>query len=518
MRMVNIHALRNNARQRNRMILMATAVVLVLWLGLRRGRTNVPDDETGFVAANADNQEDFATSARSAINTALLADNSDFGAPPFDASKPILMLIVGPVKTGVQALAEKELSQLQKELDSDKYKVLPPMEGLYEACHKELAMLRETHLMKKKTSSLEDAIAKLPCWKTTVLDVLAPYQTSRTSVIIVDETLSKQFLTATPLGPAVLDWMTLRETIMPNWNVVVVLSYRRYYEWLPSAKAAAEKVHLIRHAGAPRLAKWPGEDEHGMLLEPLFPHFIKDNAVTEKLDVPYTPRLQQLYTPFVQKVQILNFYVPNQSVRTTMVCNVLGKATAACAASRAKDQAQVVNPANNTLSLDSRSALWDIKADEEWFNFQLYDELAVTAASHGYIRTKFVSRPTATKTTQYYVETYLNIKPRVDLPLACPHSKALDHFLDQSLQYERLLVPDFVAEHKAGASEREHRLGFGQVGKGFCSISMNRILRQVDWRTFFRHLTETSAVRIQAGGKPGPVRVANPSGGARRRQ
>jgi hypothetical protein len=517
--MMNIHALRNNARQRNRMILVASVVVLILWLGLRRGKSNVPEDETGFVAANADNQEDFATSTRSAINTALLTDNADFGAPAFDASKPILMLLVGPVKTGLQALAEKELSQLQKELDMDKYKVIPTMEGLHEVCQKELATLRETHLMKKKTtSSLDDAITKLPCWKTTVLDVLSPYQTSRTSVIVADETLSKQFLTTTSIGPAVLDWMTLRETVMPNWNVVVVLSYRRYYEWLPSAKAAAEQVHLIRHAGAPRLAKWPGEDEHGMLLEPLFPHFIKDNAVTEKLDVPYTPRLQQLYTPFVQKVKILNFYVPNQSVRTTMVCDVLETATSACTASRAKDQAQLVNPtANKTLSLDSRLALWDIKADEEWFNFQLYDELAVSAASHGWIRTKFVSRPTATKTTQYYIETYLNIKPRVDLPMACPHANELSHFLDQSLQYERLLLPDFSAEHKGGASEREHRLGFGQVSKGFCSISMRRILRQVDWRTFFRHLTETSAVRIQAGGKPGPVRLANPSGGARRR-
>ena len=50
--------------------------------------------------------------------------------------------------------------------------------------------------------------------------------------------------------------------------------------------------------------------------------------------------------------------------------------------------------------------------------------------------------------------------------------------------------------------------GFWQLSEKhvFCSINMRAVLRQGEWRAFFRHLTNKSAIRIQAGGKPGPVR------------
>ena len=76
-----------------------------------------------------------------------------------------------------------------------------------------------------------------------------------------------------------------------------------------------------------------------------------------------------------------------------------------------------------------------------WSDFQLYDELVTTAAQRNFVRYKHVTRLTATKTTEYYVEKYLKLSARRDLPLSCPDRDALQRFLDESLAYEKSLLP-----------------------------------------------------------------------------
>lgn len=493
-------------------LFLGLAFVAILWhrtFSSRRASFSKGEDASGFGNVAAGDEEDFAVN--SALNTVKLLDQTDFVAPPLDLMKPSLILHVGPIKTGVEALARDELSQLKAELDIDDYVLLPQMAGLHETCQRELSLLREDFIMKRKkkkkqSKKLEEIITEFPCWKE-VLDTLAPYNTTRTSVIVSDELLSHQLISyVESIGPAVMDWITIRDTLMRDWNVIVVVSYRRFFEWLPSAKASAEQAHKVQRTdSAPRLARWPGSDK-GMVLEPLFPHFVRNNAI-DKLDVPYTPRIVQLYQPFVSATRILNLYTPDQSVRTSFVCDILDHAEAACAASKTRDERNTPGQRPDLIASTSRNALWNdfTKSDQAWFDFQLFDELAVVASQHNYIRTKFVSRTTATETTQYYVETYRKETPRKDLPLVCPNVNELNHFLDQSLTFERQLLPQFVALHKDTA-EKEHRQSFAEVGNGFCSINMRKILRQVEWRTFFRHLTTKSAARIQAGGEPGPAR------------
>jgi hypothetical protein len=439
-------------------------------------------------------EEDFATSMRSAINTVTLPV-TDFLAPAYNATKPTLILHVGPVKAGVEAL-HKELLVHKEALETDNYVLSQSMDtsGLHEACQHELNLLRQAYPKQKKhKKKLPQVLAELPCWKT-FLDALEPLKESDTSLIISDEQLSQQLmLDVYGIGAAVLDWITLRETIMMDWNVVVVVSYRRYYEWLPSAKAATEQVHLQqRSASPPRLARWPGK-ENGMLLEPLFPHFVQ-NAV-QKLDVPYTRRILDLYRPFASATKILNLYVPDQSVVTSFVCDVLEMATASCEASRKQDMT------NGTALADPRTtAILDTAADDAWSDFQLFDELVTTAAARTLLRTKHVTRTAATATTQYYVEQHLKMRAH-DLPLSCPDNEKLKKFLDESLKYERTLLPAFDKSAK-----KAHEKGFEAMGNQFCSINMRAVLRQSHWRSFFRHLSNTSAERIQAGGKIGPGR------------
>jgi hypothetical protein len=490
----------NHSRLRNVLLILGLLAAVTFWqVGLREERNEA--DAAGFVDVTEEDEEDFVTSKRSAINTVKLPA-TDFLTPVYKSSKPSLILHVGPVKSGVREL-QKELLAHKAALDIDDYTLSASIDtsGLHEVCQRELNLLRQGYFKKKKKktkSTLRQVLEAVPCWKT-FLDVLKPLKESGASLIVSDEQLSQQFLPDVyGIGPAVLDWITLRETIMDDWNVVVVVSYRRYYDWLLAAKGATEQYHLQQHSSKPpRLARWPGK-ENGMLLEPLYPHFVHD--AIEKLDVPFTDRVLELYRPFVSATKVLNLYATGQSACTSFLCDVLEAASSSCADSRQQDLKANDTASNNTLRTTPALFL-DTAADAAWSDFQLFNELVTTAAARSLIRSKRVTRTAATTTTEYYVEQYMKMRAH-DLPLSCPKGEQLQGFLRQSLNYEKKILPRAFAK----SAEKAHTKGFEEMGNQFCSIDMHAVLRQQHWRTFFRHLTNNSAQRIQAGGKPGPGR------------
>jgi hypothetical protein len=327
---------------------------------------------------------------------------------------------------------------------------------------------------------------------------LQTFQNTKRNVIISDEELSRKVILeaeAVNGEPAILDWLTLRDTIMNDWNVIVVITYRRYYQWLLAAKARAEQVHLEQHsAQPPRLARWPGY-ENGMLLEPLFPHFVQNAA--QKLDVPYTYRIQQLYQPFVTEVRILNLHDDWSSMIPSFLCDILPSATQACTTSQ-----QLLD--NNKLATNDQ--LLGVEADLKWYDWQLYDELVTEAARRMFVRWKHCKRTAATITTEYYVQTHLGTKAR-DLPLLCPGQVATQNFLDESLAYEKYLLPDsFVTKERSHHTKQFWDWAISD--KHICSINMRQVLSRAEWRAFFRHLTNQSAEKIRTGERrPGTPKI-----------
>lgn len=491
----------NHCRLRSLLLILGLLAAVTCWhVGHKDSSSSNHEDASGFSDITDEDEEDFVTSNRSAINTVTLPV-VDFLAPVYNASNPSLILHVGPVKSGVREL-QKELLALQGDLENDDYVLSASMDtsGLHYACQQELNVVRQEYSKKKKKSksTLQQVLKVVPCWKT-LLDVLKPLKESGTSLIISNEQLSQQFLPDVyGIGPAVLDWITLRETVMEDWNIVAVVSYRRYYDWVLAAKASTEQYHLQQHSSRPpRLARWP-DRENGMLLEPLFPHFL-NNAI-EKLDVPFTDRTLALYRPFVSATKILNLYATGQSAITSFVCDVLEMATISCADSRQQDL-KAGGSVSDKNPRATPAIVLDTAADAAWSDFQLFDELVTTAAARTLLRTKFVTRTIATTTTQYYVEQYMKLRAH-DLPLSCPRADQSLRFLRESIAYEKKILPRAFAK----AAEQAHTNGFEEMGNQLCSINMRAVLRQEHWRTFFRHLTNNSAQRIQAGGKPGPMR------------
>jgi hypothetical protein len=497
----------DGTRMRQQIILVVAVFLGILTIWQVRSSRNAGNSATGFDNVNTADEENFEGALGRGINTVSLSElpADSFGeTPTYDPSKTDLIFHVGPIKTGVEEIS-KELRKYQNDLKTDRIEILKSLDGFHESCQKELSYVRQqfnslTEKAKSKTKPLQESIRSVPCWKS-VLNALKPFRKNKRSVLISDSQLSKQFLQDVfQVGPAPLDWIAVRDTLMDDWNIVVVVSYVRYFEWLPAAKAATEQVHLVQHSSlAPRLARWPGDREKGMLLEPLFPHFVR-NAV-EKLDVPYTARTIDLYRPYVSKAKVLNMYTQNQSIASTFLCEVLDSAKTACDASRSDDALKLDK--NEAALAGPRTAILNTTGDITWYDFQLYDELVTTAAERGLVRTKRITRTTATATTQYYVEKYLQLEARQSLPLTCPPPEQWRRFLDESLAYERSLLGIDIFK----ANVRNHRQEFQYMvdNKMFCSINMRAVLRQQHWRTFFRHLTNLSAQRIQAGGKPGPM-------------
>lgn len=513
-------------RKRLRQVLLVVGIVAVatFWYARNQFLVNNSDkDATGFDSVSDDAEEDFVSSMRTAITTVQLPEKILFDKPQMDSNKPNLILHVGPVKAGVEQLA-REIMQaqplLKEALQNDNYVVVFPStsvesddaaqvetpykspidtSALHYACQNELNEVRIQWKLSKhdRKHTLEEYIERVPCWSK-FLSQLQTFQNTNTNVVIADEQLSsKVILEAEAVNgePAILDWLTLRDTIMKDWNVIVVITYRRYYQWLLAAKARAEQLHLEQHsAQLPRLARWPGY-ENGMLLEPLFPHFVQD--AVQKLDVPYTYRIQQLYQPFVVDVRLINIHDDWSSMVPSFLCDVLPSATNACATSQ-----QLMD----TNKLATNDQLLGVDADLKWYDWQLYDELVNEAAHRMFLRWKHCTRTAATITTEYYVKTHLGKSAR-DLPLQCPGQAAAQRFLDESLQYEQHLLPaSFATAERSGHSKEFW--DWARSSKQICSINMGQVLHRAEWRSFFRHLTNQSADKIRSGErKPGTPKM-----------
>ena len=522
----------SGTRMRQQAMLVLVGIFVVIFIMFARSGKTTDKSESGFDNVNEADQEDFENTRTGNINTIQVSEQpaAIFGETQvYDPNKSDLILHIGPLKMGLDEIRQ-EVTKYTKTLKADQFAILKPMEGFHDACQHEINLIREKYSLLsdkklKKMKSCDATIRALPCWKS-VLDSLEPYKATssatlsssnssasllphetndktKKSVIVWDAQLAKQLLPDVfHIGPSAMEWVTIRDTIMNDFNIVVVVSYLRYYEWLPSAKASAEQYHLVQHTKlAPRLSRWPGEMEHGMLLEPLFPHFVV-NAM-HKIDVPYTSRMIDLYRPYVSQVKILNLHVPDQSIATTFLCNVLQTASASCGASQKDDF--VVLDGNPSAFANQINTIMNTTDDMNWYDFQLYDELVTTAAKRGLIRNRRVTRTTATVTTQYYVEQYLKQgEARKSLPLTCPSPELLHHFLDESLAYERKIVGNDFAK----SSTQNHKEEYQKMvdSKMFCSINMRAVLRELNWRQFFRHLSNASAQRTQAGAKPFPSR------------
>jgi len=299
------------------------------------------------------------------------------------------------------------------------------------------------------------------CWQS-FQTRLQQFRMEGKNLIISEEWFSIQFVEFAEVGRTSVDWVALRE-VLRDWNVIVVVGYRRLYDILPSAKQQWDR--WFPHIKA--LNEWPPQ---GRVLEPLFPNVLKDPHLADDY-IPQKIMLQGVkqwsYTDYLIKsigpyfpIKIMDFHRGN--IRTSFLCEMLEGAWNSCSTSRQMDESGEESKANQEQSL-------------------YYDVLVTKAAEIGWIDTAtYHRRDMVVRLLTYYEQTLG--RTTNELEVICPPDDQLDYILERSLAKEKKLMPHL--------SEDDHRDGFALAkrNKKFCWIDAEKVLMRPEIRHFFLSL------------------------------
>jgi hypothetical protein len=246
-----------------------------------------------------------------------------------------------------------------------------------------------------------------------------------------------------------------------DWNVLIVVGYRRLFDIMPSAKQQWDRYYP--HIKA--LNDWPPQ---GRVLQPLFPDVLEDphlgdNYVPQKSYLQgvkqwsYTDYLLETIGPYFP-MKILDIHKEG-SVRTNFMCDILSHAPQSCSLSILRDREAPETHSNAEQSL-------------------FYDALATAAAAKGWIRKEHYKRRAVALQLRAHWEDTLQQKPQ-DLDQICPSDDELEFLLAKSLAKERKIMPHL--------SEDDHREAFevAKKKKKFCWVDTERALARPDVSNFF---------------------------------
>jgi len=202
-------------------------------------------------------------------------------------------------------------------------------------------------------------------------------------------------------------YVLLQEVLGREWDVTIVLAYRRFYEWLPSNKHQTDKTRTFE-------CHW--NSKH---LEPLFPLPLspsQNGSSTAELET----RTQEMFETWghqhffseatVKTLKMLsasnsNFHFKvfhlygKLSVRTNFLCNVLEGAEFSCRASRKQD----------AVAKETRINTRDTDEDTVFVQYPsaFFDAMAVSAAGARFVNRAVWERSAVAKAlrAQYYKGT-----------------------------------------------------------------------------------------------------------------
>lgn len=389
--------------------------------------------------------------------------------------KPRLIIHVGPPKTATTTIQETFTSQEWKDMlliDGVVYTgafinegghgaPLPVHQQLRDAsCHRAMSQARATeHTANTKNRTVFDVVARAPCAQK-LLQTLKPYRDAGQSLIVSDETLSFRLNKFHAMKqPAAFDWISLKALLAEDWDISVVVGYRRYMDWLPSAKQQVEQWK----PGKPRMNKWAANG--GKAIKGLFPDYWKvQPGSSGPMPYFYTDKVINMVRPYVD-VQIMNMHSKDQSVRTTFLCDSLfGAAPHACQVSKRRDKQKE----NEKISNKAQTLSYDM----------------LTMAAESIIQARpMPKRHDIVLAAQRYHERTLN-QTEGDFPLMCPNQADMEAFLEKSMELEHKVLPAFYAGPEG---EQNHRAAFGKAVKRqkYCHIDTATVLKDPRWKEFY---------------------------------
>ena len=420
--------------------------------------------------------------------------------------RPKLVIHLGPHKTASTTL-QTDLTYYQDRLAQDGYVYLgriyhPYSNGERIVLNRSPDTLAQTYF--------RDMFKR--CWRATkrecvedLRDLLRsqyrkPYQ-SHLSLLVSDEAFLKLFDDSSE-SETNENYVLMKEVLAEDWDVVLVLAYRRFFEWLPSAKYQKDKPTADRSKSL-----WPGDGSKGLHLRPLFPSFESLNQTEISLrkwgrehffSESTVATLRNLTSPNFQ-LKIYHMY-GKMSVRTTFLCKVVPRAPFSCRSSQQQDSFQQ----ETRMNARSESENMNIPS----YPSALFDFLATSASS--LIDTeKWERQKVARMLRDHYFEAsteffdnYTSITPNDPeseeinsetltpppnpwkLPLVCPSQAQLDLLEQQSLTLEALHIPKLY--QKTGVQHRSAFRSAARTAPDYCWVNTTALLASESsvWREY----------------------------------
>jgi hypothetical protein len=246
-----------------------------------------------------------------------------------------------------------------------------------------------------------------------------------------------------------------QENIKDMYNLQVIVAYRRFEDWFPSAR---RQVNLRSQ----KPSYWIGP------IPPQFPQALKLARRNSHSVYPAPAELIQLLKQrSTLNIEVYNFH-ENSDLFQTFACGVL-HAQQTCKLSRSPNATKVFMTFDKSVKENL-----------------LYDEIVSMAADAGILNKIQYHRKIAVHAARIWHQEIKN-RTANELPMKCPSKAEMDEYLQLSLAIERDVLPDFAAKR-----EKAHIQAFwdAAAAKTYCSVDTDTVLKDSEWLEFFQSVIQ----------------------------
>ena len=291
------------------------------------------------------------------------------------------------------------------------------------------------------------------CWKAFLVE-LQRVKRSGMNVIVSDEMFSIRGYKQNPFH-----FHMLNQTLSRDWHVRVLVTYRRFHAWLPSAKNEYDKYQRYEEDGY----EWNGKPSLSMF--EVIQEGLRD---PDEIIYPYVDFIVEHYVKFFP-VDVLNMHDLGSypTLASLFVCKFVPNAIKTC-----------------QLSLEDTEATSDLRLNTARSSF--YDSLTMAAYKQGLVTEAEGDRESVRDLIQKEHEMVHGMTPW-DFDLICPEKEELQPLLERSLEHEETFFPEF---HRSEVGHKKHVEEFWNMydKKRYCTIDTDATLKYSRWLTFFEKL------------------------------
>lgn len=244
-------------------------------------------------------------------------------------------------------------------------------------------------------------------------------------------------------------WEQLMKPLFTRWNFHLIVGYRRWYAWFPSAY-----FQIFRSENG---KGWPDNNSISRKIPALvdwykYPHarlLFTENYIKHWKHLPGNEKLDVL---------VYNMHL-DQNVMKTFYCNMFNDTQTACLK-------------YSINSFPSKNIGYTLE----------YDRLAMAAYDSGIV-TNSTSRQNASRAIQRFHEEKLNMNVSM-LPRKCLTQTEMDTVFSQAMAYEKKILPAWYARQDINAVSDEF---YSFARNKLCSVDVSKTLQMFgsQWKDLF---------------------------------